>query len=65
MTIEQPKKQAGPNIAKWFYAICPDCNRLLEVTDGRWPEHTYPPPYTVLRCHMGTKLHGARSPLDV
>jgi hypothetical protein len=38
--IEQPRRQAGPAMAQWFYTIC-DCGRLLPVTGGIIPEHTY------------------------
>ena len=38
--IEQPRRQAGPAMAQWFYTIC-DCGRLLPVTGGILPEHEY------------------------
>ena len=25
----------------WFYGVCPECGRLLPVTHGKWPEHTF------------------------
>lgn len=43
MAIEQPKKQAGPHMAQWFYAIC-SCSKLVEVTGGVIPEHHYTVP---------------------
>jgi hypothetical protein len=38
--IEQPKQQTRP-VAQWFFAICPQCFKLLEVTHLRWPSHPY------------------------
>lgn len=41
--IEQPRRQAGPQQAKRFHAVCPNCTRLLIIVEGKFPEHMTPP----------------------
>jgi hypothetical protein len=40
MAIEQPTRRTPP-VAQWFYAICPQCFKLLAVTALKWPSHAY------------------------
>jgi len=61
--IEQPKKQAGPHMAMWFYSLC-SCGKLVAVTDGIIPEHRYNVPTmwgipaSDYRCDRSLTVHG-------